>query len=148
MLRVNLRIVSAHNGNSHARPSEIGVNMSRLCPSPLLLKLPLSAFLSLSEINFLLCITTGSCNAFSKTSLCNLLGIVCFPHFANSAEKRCLVPVWNKETEVVRIGGFSAFLPNFFLCQDHWYDAVPPHLAQPCYVALGWALIWGRIGVT
>ena len=37
----------------------------------------------------------------------------------------------------------SAFLPNFFLCQDGLSGDVPPHLAQPCYVALGRALIWG-----
>ena len=37
----------------------------------------------------------------------------------------------------------SAFLWNFFLCQDHWHGDVPPHLAQPCCVALGWALIRG-----
>ena len=34
----------------------------------------------------------------------------------------------------------SAFLRNFFLCQDCWHGDVCPHLAQPCYVALGWAL--------
>ena len=34
----------------------------------------------------------------------------------------------------------SAFLWNFFLCLS---DDVPPHLVQPCYVALGRALIWG-----
>ena len=38
---------------------------------------------------------------------------------------------------------FSAFLQNFFLCQDRLSGDVPPHLAQPCYVALGWALILG-----
>ena len=37
----------------------------------------------------------------------------------------------------------SAFLWNFFLCQDRLSSDVPPHLAQPCYVALGRALIWG-----
>ena len=31
----------------------------------------------------------------------------------------------------------STFLPNFSLCQDRWYSDVPPHLAQPCCVALG-----------
>ena len=34
----------------------------------------------------------------------------------------------------------SAFLRNFFLCQDRLSNDVPPHLAQPCYVALGLAL--------
>ena len=38
---------------------------------------------------------------------------------------------------------FSAFLRNFFLCQDRLSSDVPPHLAQPCYVALGRALIRG-----
>ena len=37
----------------------------------------------------------------------------------------------------------SAFLRNFFLCQDFWHSAVPPHLVQPCYVALGQALDLG-----
>ena len=37
----------------------------------------------------------------------------------------------------------SAFLRNFFLRQDRLSGDVPPHLVQPCYVALGWALIWG-----
>ena len=37
----------------------------------------------------------------------------------------------------------SPFLRNFFLCQDRLSGDVPPHLAQPCYIALGWALIWG-----
>ena len=36
-----------------------------------------------------------------------------------------------------------AFLQNFFLCQDRLSSDVPPHLGQPCYVALGRALIWG-----
>ena len=36
-----------------------------------------------------------------------------------------------------------AFLQNFFLRQDRLSGDVPPHLAQPCYVALGRALIWG-----
>ena len=31
----------------------------------------------------------------------------------------------------------SPFLPNFFLCQDRCHGDVPPHLVQPCYVALG-----------
>ena len=31
----------------------------------------------------------------------------------------------------------SAFLRNFFLCQDCWHGDLPPHLAQPCYVAQG-----------
>ena len=30
----------------------------------------------------------------------------------------------------------SAFLQNFFLCQDRLSGDVPPHLAQPCYVSL------------
>ena len=38
----------------------------------------------------------------------------------------------------------SALLRNFFLCQDPLSGVVPPHLAQPCCVALGWALIWGK----
>ena len=33
--------------------------------------------------------------------------------------------------------------PNFFLHQGRLSSDVPPHLAQPCYVALGRALIWG-----
>ena len=37
----------------------------------------------------------------------------------------------------------STLLQNFFLCQDRQSSVVPPHLAQPCYVALGRALIWG-----
>ena len=37
----------------------------------------------------------------------------------------------------------SAFLWNLFLCQDHRHCYVPPHLAQPCYVAQGQALICG-----
>ena len=40
----------------------------------------------------------------------------------------------------------SAFLRNFFLRQDRLSGDVPPptpHLAQPFYVALGRALIWG-----
>ena len=37
----------------------------------------------------------------------------------------------------------SAFLRNFFLRQDRLSGDVPPHLAQPCYVAIGQALIWG-----
>ena len=37
-------------------------------------------------------------------------------------------------------GFLSTFLRNFFLCQDHWHGDVPPHLAQPLYVALGRAL--------
>ena len=40
---------------------------------------------------------------------------------------------------------FSAFLWNFFLCQNRWHGDVPPHLAQPCYVALGWALDSGLL---
>ena len=40
---------------------------------------------------------------------------------------------------------FFYFLRNFFLCQDRWHGDVPPHLAQPCYVALGQALDWGLI---
>ena len=36
-----------------------------------------------------------------------------------------------------------AFLRNSFLCQDRCYGDVPPHLAQPCCVALGRALDWG-----
>ena len=36
----------------------------------------------------------------------------------------------------------SAFLQNFFLCQERLSGDVPPHLAQPCYVTLGRALIW------
>ena len=39
----------------------------------------------------------------------------------------------------------SAFLLNFFLCKDHWNGNVPRNLAQPCYVALGQALIWGLL---
>ena len=38
---------------------------------------------------------------------------------------------------------FSAFLRNFFLRQDRLSGNVPPHLVQPCYLALGRALIWG-----
>ena len=34
---------------------------------------------------------------------------------------------------------FSAFLRNFVLRQDLLSGDVPPHLAQPCYVALEWA---------
>ena len=37
----------------------------------------------------------------------------------------------------------SPFLQNFFLCYDSWHGDVPPHLAQPCNVALGRTLIWG-----
>ena len=37
----------------------------------------------------------------------------------------------------------SAFLQNFFLHQDHLSGDMPPHSAQPCYVALVQALIWG-----
>ena len=36
----------------------------------------------------------------------------------------------------------SAFLQNLFLRQDSLSSDVPPHLAQPCYVALRRALIW------
>ena len=32
----------------------------------------------------------------------------------------------------------SVFLQNFFLCQDCWHGDVPPNLAQPCSVTLGW----------
>ena len=39
----------------------------------------------------------------------------------------------------------SAFLRNFFLCQVRLSGDVPPHLAQPCCVALGRALIWGLL---
>ena len=39
----------------------------------------------------------------------------------------------------------SAFLWNFFLCQGCRHGGVPPHLVQPCYVALGWALDSGLI---
>ena len=31
----------------------------------------------------------------------------------------------------------SAFVRNFFLCQDRVHGDVPPHLAQSCYLALG-----------
>ena len=34
----------------------------------------------------------------------------------------------------------SLFLQIIFLCQDCLSNDVPPHLAQPCYVALGLAL--------
>ena len=37
----------------------------------------------------------------------------------------------------------SFVLRNFFLRQDCLSDDVPPRLAQPFYVALGRALIWG-----
>ena len=37
----------------------------------------------------------------------------------------------------------STFIRNFFLFQDRWHSDVPSHLAQPCYVALGQALIQG-----
>ena len=37
----------------------------------------------------------------------------------------------------------STFLRNFILRQGPLSSDVPPHLAQPCYVALGQALIWG-----
>ena len=40
---------------------------------------------------------------------------------------------------------FSAFLRNFFLCQDHWHGDVPLHLAQPSCVALCRALDSGLI---
>ena len=39
----------------------------------------------------------------------------------------------------------SAFLWNFFLCQDHWHSDVPLHLVQPCCVALGRAFDSGLI---
>ena len=32
---------------------------------------------------------------------------------------------------------FSTILQNFFLCPDRCHGDVPPHFAQPCYVALG-----------
>ena len=41
----------------------------------------------------------------------------------------------------------SAFLLNFFLCQDCWHGDVPPHLVQPFYVALGQALDSGHLTV-
>ena len=41
------------------------------------------------------------------------------------------------------IFNYSAFLRNFFLCQDRLSGDVPQHLAQPCHVALGQALIRG-----
>ena len=38
---------------------------------------------------------------------------------------------------------YFLFFINFFLRQDHLSSDVPPHLTQPCYVAIGRALIWG-----
>ena len=35
----------------------------------------------------------------------------------------------------------SAFLQNYFLCWDYW-NGTSLHVTQPCYVALGWVLIW------
>ena len=40
---------------------------------------------------------------------------------------------------------FSAFLRNFFLCQDRCHGDVPSNLAQPCCVALGQALDSGLL---
>ena len=42
----------------------------------------------------------------------------------------------------------SAFLRNFFLCQDHWRDDELPHLPQPCYIALRLARDLGLISNT
>ena len=39
----------------------------------------------------------------------------------------------------------SAFLRNFFLCQDCWYSDVPSLLVQHCCLALGWVLDLGLI---
>ena len=39
----------------------------------------------------------------------------------------------------------SNFLQNFFLRQDRLNGDVPPHLAQPCCVALGQALDSGLV---
>ena len=38
---------------------------------------------------------------------------------------------------------FFIRLPPEFLSCVSWTADMPPHLAQPCYVALGQALIWG-----
>ena len=39
----------------------------------------------------------------------------------------------------------TAFLWNFFLWRDGWHGGVPPHLVQPCCVALRQALDSGLI---
>ena len=58
-------------------------------------------------------------------------------------EKSCTVKC---KCQIYHYFLLSPFLRNFFLCWDHWHGDVPPHLAQPCFVALGRALIWGIYG--
>ena len=69
-------------------------------------------------------------------------GEICVENFIPPCKGGCLG----------RFFKLSALLWNFFLCQDRWHGDMPPHLAQPCLVALGRApdsglvsrLVWGR----
>ena len=60
-------------------------------------------------------------------------------------EKIDILCLQETEIEVNFLCDHFFYLPfwNFFLHQDRLSGDVPPHLAQPCYVSLGRALIWG-----
>ena len=65
----------------------------------------------------------------------------------------CQSSCWSKKSAIMfyfsplctKMHLHKSFLHNFFMYQDCWHGDVPPQLAQPCCVALWWALDLGLI---
>ena len=82
------------------------------------------------------------CSILQTPTMCHWKMMMMMTFWTTTSLKR----LRSKQSQVTKVHYctfiflLSAFLQNFFLCQDRCNDDVSPHLVQPWCVALGWAL--------